>query len=607
MRALALAVLCLVFLGCPSQPPKCDAASCSGCCDAAGQCQAGTDLAACGSGANVCVACTTSQACLLGVCTSVSTGGGGGSMGGGGGSTGGGGGGSAGGGGGGSTGGGSGGGDADAGAQFDLDRSSLGFGLEFGSGTWLGTSPQQSLLIRNGGGQGLAVTGATLGGADAPAFTVTQPTPSMTLAGGEQSFVRVLFTPSQPRTYSATLTLTSNIGAPITVPLAGEGLTPPGGATTGANPECRGAGDCSTPPEHGGGCGCGCGCSVWVQYTDDGQTLSYTDDADGDGKADDMDNCPWVANRPQLDADGDGVGDSCDNCAQASNPSQLDVDGDGLGDTCDGDIDGDGVANASDNCSLIPNPSQADHNLNGLGDACDSDDDGDGVLDVNDNCPAIANPAQNVISDPACLADADADGINDAWDNCQTLVNPNQLDADGDGLGDVCDLDQDNDGVLNAADNCVSVANRAQLDDDGDGIGDACDPKTCVVINPFQPDDCLDPEGPFRVHAGGSIQLGAGERLRLPLFANRNGAAIRYTWRVTSRPAGSTSVVVNPTGLAGLSRHWQYAYVDGLVPSFTPDRSGTYTLELRGELGLPDRTYSDIRESVSTLALTVTP
>jgi hypothetical protein len=35
-------------------------------------------------------------------------------------------------------------------------------------------------------------------------------------------------------------------------------------------------------------------------------------DADGDGIADDVDNCPTVANATQADADGDGIGDACD-------------------------------------------------------------------------------------------------------------------------------------------------------------------------------------------------------------------------------------------------------------------------------------------------------
>jgi hypothetical protein len=40
-------------------------------------------------------------------------------------------------------------------------------------------------------------------------------------------------------------------------------------------------------------------------------------DADGDGVADDVDNCPAVANTNQADADGDGVGDLCDRNAFA--------------------------------------------------------------------------------------------------------------------------------------------------------------------------------------------------------------------------------------------------------------------------------------------------
>lgn len=37
--------------------------------------------------------------------------------------------------------------------------------------------------------------------------------------------------------------------------------------------------------------------------------------------------------------------------------------------------------------------------------------------------------------------DADGDGITDAEDNCPVNTNPNQIDTDGDGTGDVCDLD----------------------------------------------------------------------------------------------------------------------------------------------------------------------
>jgi MYXO-CTERM domain-containing protein len=373
------------------------------------------------------------------------------------------------------------------------------------------------------------------------------------------------------------------------------------------NPECLGT-QCGAPAEEGGGCGCSCGCSVWVSYTDDGKTLSYTDDADGDGKADGYDNCPFVANKDQADSDGDGVGDACDNCPTISNRDQLDQDGDGKGDACDDDIDGDGVANAQDNCPGVFN---ADQHVTvagtAKGDACNSDIDGDGIPNAQDNCPRYANPSQNVPTGVVCKSDQDGDQIDDSVDNCPTVANPDQKDTDGDGIGDACDKDIDNDGVLNEKDNCPTVANADQKDDDGDGSGDACDDKYCVVIDPTNKAACLDPNSAFSVSGGGKMTLTSGEKVRLPLFANRNNAAIHYTWTVKSRPAGSTAGVVNGEGTASVSRHWQYAYVDGKVPTFTPDSDGAYELQLHAVLAYTDRLYPTQNETNSSLALTVGP
>jgi uncharacterized protein (TIGR03382 family) len=377
------------------------------------------------------------------------------------------------------------------------------------------------------------------------------------------------------------------------------------------NPECLGL-RCGTPQEEGGGCGCGCGCSVWVSYTDDGVTLAYTDDADGDGKADDRDNCPFASNRDQADVDGDGVGDVCDNCSALSNFQQRDADGDGIGDDCDPDADNDTIPNAQDNCPLVPNKDQSNLDKDAQGDVCDLDDDNDGVADGEDNCPRIANSDQRMPTDSSqCRVDADGDNVSDNGDNCPAIANPNQADTDRDGLGDVCDPDIDDDGVLNktadgkALDNCPNVANRDQADDDGDGVGDACDTRYCVVVDASNPDDCLDPKAPFTVSGGGKLSLKKGETVKPPLFANRNGAAIEYTWTVKSRPAGSKAVVENPIGAVTLSRHWQYAYVDGSVPSFTADADGEYDLQLQAKLAFSDRAYPDQRDSVSSLKLDV--
>ena len=55
------------------------------------------------------------------------------------------------------------------------------------------------------------------------------------------------------------------------------------------------------------------------------------------------------------------------------------------------------------------------------------------------------------------------------------MANNNQLNTDGDDMGDACDDDVDNDGKLNAADNCPLISNADQSDIDDDKQGDLCD------------------------------------------------------------------------------------------------------------------------------------
>lgn len=128
------------------------------------------------------------------------------------------------------------------------------------------------------------------------------------------------------------------------------------------------------------------------------------------------------------------------------------------------------------------------------------DTDGDSVYDIADNCVREPN-ADQLDSDGDGLGDAcdatpqlcdsfggDADG--DGWcnwiDNCPGMSNADQADADGDGVGDACEPppgacsgaggDDDGDGVCGVDDNCPLRANADQLDSDADGYGDACDP-----------------------------------------------------------------------------------------------------------------------------------
>jgi hypothetical protein len=56
-------------------------------------------------------------------------------------------------------------------------------------------------------------------------------------------------------------------------------------------------------------------------------------DCDGDGFANEADNCPTIANRDQDDEDSDSLGDACDPCPPSAN--NADDDGDGVGADCD--------------------------------------------------------------------------------------------------------------------------------------------------------------------------------------------------------------------------------------------------------------------------------
>jgi hypothetical protein len=71
-------------------------------------------------------------------------------------------------------------------------------------------------------------------------------------------------------------------------------------------------------------------------------------DSDADGVLDNVDNCPDVANTPQLDQDSDLFGDKCDNCTLEPNTGQIDSDADGYGNKCDADFTNDGIVGLPD-------------------------------------------------------------------------------------------------------------------------------------------------------------------------------------------------------------------------------------------------------------------
>jgi hypothetical protein len=230
---------------------------------------------------------------------------------------------------------------------------------------------------------------------------------------------------------------------------------------------------------------CGCG------YAD-------STDTDGDGICGVVtDNCPSVSNSNQADADSDGTGDACDGCPSDPNKTAAGVCGCGYADSTD--TDGDGICGVvTDNCPSVSNTNQADADSDGTGDACDgcpndntktvagqcgcgnadTDTDGDGTADCNDGCPNdITKTVAGICGcGYADSTDTDGDGICGAvTDNCPDVSNTDQLDSDGDGIGDACD-------------NCPNDTNADQADDDSDGLGNVC---SCILDDAscdYQPD-----------------------------------------------------------------------------------------------------------------------
>jgi OmpA-OmpF porin, OOP family len=201
-------------------------------------------------------------------------------------------------------------------------------------------------------------------------------------------------------------------------------------------------------------------------------------DADGDGIADQLDECPTIAGTEATmgcpDQDKDGIADNKDKCPARAGQKRFDgcpdTDGDMVPDDKDKcpeeageaalggcpDTDGDGVADGEDEC---PDDAGSTATM-GCPDA-----DGDGIADKDDACPLTKGTPE---FDGCPFSDRDSDGVADDKDDCPDEAGNIELAG--------CP-DQDADGVADKDDLCPTVAGKMEgcPDTDGDGVHDGID------------------------------------------------------------------------------------------------------------------------------------
>ncbi len=176
------------------------------------------------------------------------------------------------------------------------------------------------------------------------------------------------------------------------------------GELTGTNANHMGASWCNAMQAYGAG----------DQGTPGKANPICPKDADNDGIADQVDNCPAKKNPSQGDSDGDGRGNSCDNCPSIKNPGQDDKNNDGVGDAC----------------TKAPKPVCGNSKLEG-NETCDDGNDkpGDGCSEVCRKEPAALPPGSLVVTEllasAATATDAKAEWIE--------LYNPTTADIDIEG------------------------------------------------------------------------------------------------------------------------------------------------------------------------------
>ncbi|TKJ17388.1 hypothetical protein CEE44_02535 [Candidatus Woesearchaeota archaeon B3_Woes] len=200
------------------------------------------------------------------------------------------------------------------------------------------------------------------------------------------------------------------------------------------------------------------------------------------------------------------------------------------------------------------------------GGSCEGCEEGD-FCDIDDDCLSDLRCIGGI-----CKSDSDGDGILNQDDNCPYESNLDQLDMDGDGLGDACDDDIDGDGLSNEFEQMYNL-DPYSPDSDGDGILDGDEDADNDGLSNFEEDRAGTSPLNSDTDGDGFVDKKEIEKGTDPLDANSKPGSVWWTffWIVF------LIILISVGVYFGYPMYVDYMRKQGKKPPKTPTQTHTIT------------------------------